>query len=243
MPVRPLYFLVVVLITSSLMVLADPISSSAGEQKGEKKLAKHEKIKQLEATIRELREEERFTIKMIDDRFNFAINYLEPEKVKGRLEEMVRTLRHVHEEVLREGDVDFAGHRKVAQEAVKTAKNQLEKTIKHNTADEREKAAHNLKVAHLEIGKALKYSLENFGSEKAKPETEARKVANGELREAKWQIEFTEHLLKVVHYEIKDFPAERKKLEARRESEKKSTREQYGATIGKLEAELRALKK
>jgi len=228
----------------SLLVLVVLPASPAVAQKGLTKKEKEAKIKALEGLIHQMHEQEKATQKQIDHRYDHIIRNLDPKEIHHQMEEAVKVLRHVHE-VITTGDFDYGGHRHAAQESTKAAEHQLEKALKHDTAEERAKASKDLLAAHTDINKALRYSVEKYGlgTGRETGEPESRAAANRQLTESIAKIELAHHLLAAVGREITDYKQEKHDLLKQRDAEKKMVHEQYAANVKPLAEEIKALKK
>jgi len=218
-------------------------SPAQAQQKAQDKKTQ---IEALKAQIKQLRESEKPALKQIDVKYEHILKYLDPKQVRGQLEEGVKVLRHVHE-VISEGDFDYGGHRKAAQESVRAAEHQLEHAAHHHESWEaRKRAAEDLRHAHEDLSKALRFSLEKYGANPTnvpQGEPESRAAANQQLVGAIGQIELTHHLLTAVDHEIRDWKEARKHLNEQREQEKHALKEQIKSTVKQLEAQIKMIEK
>jgi hypothetical protein len=161
------------------------------------------------------------------------------------MEEGVKILKHVHE-VISIGDFDYGSHRREAQGSVSAAKEHLEEALKHDTPEQRGKAAEHLEAAHVNVKKALAFSIEKYGLNDVKKEggePETRAAANRQLVEELPKIEFTYHLLRAVDHEIKDYKQEKKDQLKKRDEAKHQLKEQVAAQVKPIDEQIKALKK
>jgi DNA repair exonuclease SbcCD ATPase subunit len=187
-----------------------------------------------------LEREEKEAMKRIDERFHHIIHNLEPKQVRHQLEEILGTLRRVHE-IISEGNFDYGGNRHAAQVSIAAAEHQIKHALAHDTHEERAKAFRDMQAAHRDIEKALAYSLQKYGlgngkGDKGEPETRA--AANRQLVEALTAIDNTEHLLGAVDHEIKDYEQEKRALLAKKEEVKKKVHAEFEAKIKQLSEEV-----
>jgi len=201
-------------------------------------------IKVLEQEIRMLRAQETMGLKTLDARYNFITRYLAPHEVHQQMEAVALVLHNVHE-TLTIGNFDYGGNRKAALASVEVAEHHVRNALRINTFEERALAAKQLQVAHVDLNKAVEYSLKKYGlgTGKETGEAETRATANRQLADSDQKIEFTYFLLTAVNHEITDFQVEKRNLLAQRELDKKVMRQQVALQIKQLEGQIKALRK
>jgi hypothetical protein len=194
---------------------------------------------QLKAERGRVEAEEREAIKRVDERYHYIIHHLEPKQIRAEIEQAIVILRRVHS-ILEIGDFDYGGHRHAAQEATKNAEHQLRRMLEHDTFEERVKAGRDLHAAHVDIVKALEYSLRKYGlgDVNSKNEPEPRIAANRQLVECIPAIENAHHLLMSIDHEVKDVDREKRELHEKFELEKRKIHEQAHVRIEKIDARL-----
>src|SRR5271168_4009839 len=155
----------------TLLVLATlfaaPVFAEKGPGKKEaEKKAKEAEIAALEAQIHHLREHEKVTLKKIDERFNHIIRNMDPKAIHQQLEEILPVLHQVgdllslHDNGTRDG-LNYGGNRMRAHESIVKADHQVERALKHDTPEERAKAAEDIGAVHEDLRLALVFSAEH----------------------------------------------------------------------------------
>jgi hypothetical protein len=107
-----------------------------------------------------------------------------------------------------------------------------------------------MRIAHAELEKALRYSIEKYGvgnttsqglgSGATKTEPETRAAANQQLVAAAAIIEKVYGLLLAVDHEIKDYELEKKLLREQRDAMIKKTHAEFEAKIKALGSEVKS---
>jgi len=203
-----------------------------------------EKPEEREKRIRaRLEHEEKEALKHIDERFHHIIHHLEPKEVHHQMEEALHTLRHIRETMSPSGhdDLNYDGLRAAAHRRIEGAEHQLKRTLEHDTHEERAKAGRDLHDAHVDIEKALAYSLKKHApvNGKTTPEREKRYAAvNQLLQEDLPMLDHTHHLLMAVDHEIKDYEHEKRELLKKRDEIKRKVHEDFHARIHNLGKEI-----
>ncbi len=189
-----------------------------------------------------LEHEEREALKHIDERFDHIIRHLDPKEVHHQLEEALHTLRHIRETMPPSGkdDLNYDGLRAAAHRRIEAAEHQLRRTLEHDTHEERAKAARDIHDAHVDIEKALSYSLKKHAAGgKTTPEKEKQYAAvNQLLQQDLPMLDRTHHLLMAVDHEIKDYEHEKRELRRKRDEIKKQVHEDFHARIQHLDKEI-----
>ncbi len=216
-------------------------------QNAEVKKTKEVLIKELEVAKKALHVQETAVLKNLDARAEFIIKYFDPKLLPQQLEVAVTLVKEARE-VISVGDFDYGGNRGVAQKSLDAAEHHLKETVVHNTHEQRKLAAEHLLVAHTDVNKALKYSVEKYGlgSNTAKQpvgEPESRAAANRQLAAALPNIEFTYHLLAAMDHEIKDYNLEKKVILKSRDEAKKIVKAEIALKIKEIDAEIKVLRK
>jgi hypothetical protein len=246
----------IILLALALLIAIPAFADKAADQKKEaEKRAKEAKVKAVEEKIHHLHDHEKSALKGIDERYAHTIRSLDPKEVHHQLEEILVELRKVQDSLpvehnplqddgIRDG-LDYGGYRIKAHASIEKADHQVERALKHDTPEERGKAAHDIGAVHEDLNAALIFSREHplDGHGKTKDELERRAVENQRLTDALPQIEQAHHLLSAVDHEIKDYDKEKNDLRKKRDQEKKETRERIQGKIKQLEEQLNALKK
>jgi hypothetical protein len=231
----------------ALLTLAAVTAGPALAGKGLTRKQKDEKIKVLEGKINQLQGQRVAAVKSIDAHYGNIIRSLEPKEVQTQLKETLVVLRQLNDGLfLRQDGLDYGGNRVKARASIEQADHQIEKALKHDAAEERAKAAHDVGVVYEDLGAALAFSKEHplDGQGSAKGELERRAVENEKLMtESLPKIEQAHHLLLAVDHEIKDYSEEKNALRQKRDNEKNKTRQQFNAQIKNLQDEINVLKK
>jgi hypothetical protein len=229
----------------ALLVLATAMASPAFAGKGPTRKEKDAQIKALEEQIHQLRGQEKAALKGIDERYGHIIRNMNPKEIHHQLEEILVVLRQVKADLGHGDELSYGGNRIRANESIEKADHQVERALRHDTPEERAKAAHDIGAVHEDLGKALVFSAEHplDGKGKAKDELERRAAENQRLIAALPTIGLAHHLLVAVDHEIKDYKEERNEVVKRRDHEKNETKEQFGRQVKALQEQIKSLKK
>jgi hypothetical protein len=186
-----------------------------------------------------LEAEEKAAMKRIDERFHYIIEHLDRKHVRQELEALRRTVHEVHE-VLTVGDFDYGGNRIAARRSLSAAERRLGEALEHDNFDNRAHAAKDLRVAAVDLEKALNYSISKYGlgTGVAKGEPESRAAANVQMANSFVVIEKGHHWLAAIDHEIKDVEFEKRELLKKRDVVKRQTHEEFQAKIKLLGSEI-----
>ena len=224
------------------LVLAAVIVCPAFAAKDAKK-AGEAAIKGLEQQIHEQRVQEKAALKALDAQYEHVIKSIDPKEVHTQLAEILVVLHQVREDLGHADDLNFGGNRVHARESAENAEHQVERALKHDTWEERAKAAHDIGAIHEDLVKGLAFSAEHPLAGKGADELARRAVANQRLVDAEPRIALAYHVLVAVDHEIKDYKEEKKVLHEKHEAARKELKEQFHVKIKELEEQLKALKK
>jgi hypothetical protein len=233
------------LLALATVIICPAFAAKPAKEKGDAKKAGEVAIKALENQIHELREQEKAALKGLDEKYEHIIKSMGPKEIHGQLEEILVLLRQVQIDLGRADELNYGGHRAAARESIEKADHQIDKALKHDTAEERAKAAHDIGAVHKDLGEALAFSAEHplDGKGKTADELARRAAENQRLIDALPRIEMAHHVLMAVDHEITDYKAEKKALHEKHEAAEKEVKEQFHAKIKKLQEQIKALKK